>query len=101
MHLGLMREAEASMAAGLGGVLAGGSVYDQACARLLHAKLTVSHTYLNYSIIPVLHNTISPVTYCLQNIEVLKYSSIKFSGTHVLYSALPANTRSGDMFDIL
>ncbi|KAK4302032.1 hypothetical protein Pmani_025852 [Petrolisthes manimaculis] len=39
MHLGLMREAEASMAAGLSGVLAGGSVYDQACARLLHSKL--------------------------------------------------------------
>ncbi|KAK3875237.1 hypothetical protein Pcinc_019879 [Petrolisthes cinctipes] len=42
MHLGLMREAEASMAAGLSGVLAGGSVYDQACARLLHSKLAVS-----------------------------------------------------------
>lgn len=42
LQLGLLNEAEASVAASLGVVLSGGSVYDQARARLLAAKLQVS-----------------------------------------------------------
>ncbi|XP_050699496.1 anaphase-promoting complex subunit 5-like [Eriocheir sinensis] len=42
LQLGLLREARASVTAGLGTVLTGGSVYDQARARLVEAKLQVS-----------------------------------------------------------
>ncbi|KAK8401822.1 hypothetical protein O3P69_001135 [Scylla paramamosain] len=42
LQLGLLREAEASVMAGLGTVLTGGSVYDQARARLVEAKLQVT-----------------------------------------------------------
>ncbi|KAG7160778.1 Anaphase-promoting complex subunit 5-like [Homarus americanus] len=42
LQLGLHKEAEVSVAGGLGVILAGGSVYDQARARLVAAKLQVS-----------------------------------------------------------
>ncbi|XP_045623657.1 anaphase-promoting complex subunit 5 isoform X2 [Procambarus clarkii] len=42
LQLGLQSEAEVSIGAGLGVILAGGSVYDQARARLVAAKLQVS-----------------------------------------------------------
>ncbi|XP_071514298.1 anaphase-promoting complex subunit 5 [Panulirus ornatus] len=42
LQLGLHNEAEVSVVAGMGVILAGGSVYDQARARLVAAKLQVS-----------------------------------------------------------
>ncbi|XP_064093534.1 anaphase-promoting complex subunit 5-like [Macrobrachium nipponense] len=61
LQLGRLSEAEASVRKGLGVVLAGGSVYDQARARLVAAKLQISR-----AVGPDRHKKLMKIALCLE-----------------------------------